>query len=88
MREQAPGSAASNDNVEDGIEDLAQRVDLRASGDAIPMMLRRDRWHPVYGLVRVNAIDRRCKRGLAQVPQTVLFKTQSAYWDQRQYKRL
>jgi hypothetical protein len=32
MREQAPGSAASNDNVEDGIEDLARRVDLRATG--------------------------------------------------------
>ena len=27
---------------------------------AVPTMLRRDRWHPVYDLVRVNAFDRRC----------------------------
>src|ERR671921_2045999 len=28
-------------------------------------MLRRERWHPVHGLVRVNAFDRRCRKRLA-----------------------
>ena len=28
-------------------------------------MLRRDRWHPVHGFVRVNAFDRRCRSCLA-----------------------
>jgi hypothetical protein len=28
---------------------------------AVSAMLRRDRWHPVHDLIRVNAFDRRCK---------------------------